>query len=174
MIQPFPYIGALALACLAACTPAEDDAGAPQVSRLSQLAPPDAEPGTCWGKQTDPAVIETVTHQIEAQPAELAADGSVLSPATYRTETRQQIVRERKETWFETPCADRMTPEFVASIQRALKVRGLYRGKISGELDKRTQTAIRRFQTPGGLDSTTLSLDAARKLGLVAVERNPQ
>jgi peptidoglycan hydrolase-like protein with peptidoglycan-binding domain len=64
-----------------------------------------------------------------------------------------------------------MTPEFVASVQRALKVRALYRGPISGQMDSRTRAAIRAFQAPDGLDSGILSLDAARKLGLVAVER---
>ena len=59
---------------------------------------------------------------------------------------------------------------FIASLQRALGARDLYRGKISGEMDNRTRASVRRFQKPQGLDSGILSLAAARKLGLVAVK----
>ncbi len=70
-------------------------------------------------------MIETVTEQIMVQPPEILADGTVLSPAIYRSETQQRIVRERRETWFETPCEDVWTEEFTTSVQRALKVRGI-------------------------------------------------
>jgi len=164
---------ATALAGLAACDASSPSLGAlgePEVTRLSQTAPPGAKPGTCWGKNVRPAIIETVTHQVMLQPAQVMADGTVSQPAIYKTETRQDIVRERKETWFLVPCADAMTPEFIASVQRALTARGLYRGDISGEMNASTRAAVRRFQKPQGLDSGILSLAAARKLGLVAVE----
>jgi len=167
------YLSALALAGLAACAgPVGDLAalGEPEVSRQMQEAPPGAPPGTCWGKHVSPAVIETVTEQILMQPAEIHADGTVTRPAIYKTETVQRIVRERRETWFETPCAGDQTPEFLASLQRALAVRGLYHGPVSGQMDARTRAAVRRFQKPQGLDSGILSLAAARKLGLVAVD----
>lgn len=143
----------------------------PDVVQMLQTAPPSADPGSCWGKDVTPAVIETVTEQIILQPAEILADGTIAEPAIYKTETRQAIVQERRETWFETPCAADMTPEFTASVQRALKARGLYRGPVTGEMDTRTRAAIRAYQKPQGLDSGILSLAAARKLGLVAVER---
>ncbi|WP_420023538.1 peptidoglycan-binding domain-containing protein [Cereibacter azotoformans] len=72
--------------------------------------------------------------------------------------------------WFQAPCPDAMTPERVATLQRALEVRGLHRGAISGEMDRETRTAIRRFQEPLGLDSDRLSIEAARYLGVVPVE----
>lgn len=162
---------------LAACAPGQlprPDLAAlaePDVSRSREIAPPGAAPGTCWGKQVTPAVVETVTEQIMLQPAEVLADGTVKSQAIYKTETRQRIVRERRETWFETPCANTMTPQFIATLQRALQARGLYRGLITGEMGPTTRAAIRRFQAPQGLDSGILSLAAARKLGLVAVKR---
>lgn len=167
-------ICAAALAGLGACAPAPPDLGAltePQVTRMTQVAPPGAEPGTCWGKHVTPAVIETVTHHVMMQPAEIRADGTVTSPAIYKTETLQDIVRERRETWFETPCPAQLTPEFNASLQRALAARGLFRGPVSGRMDARTRAAVRRFQEPQGLDSGILSLAAARKLGLVAIDR---
>ncbi|SDC32564.1 peptidoglycan-binding domain-containing protein [Ruegeria marina] len=172
MIRVFRVACAFALAGLAACSGALPDVEAlaePEVSRFTAVAPPGAAPGTCWGKHVTPAVIETVTHQVLMQPAEVHSDGRVLRPAIYKTETRQAIVRERKETWFETPCQQDMTPDFIASVQRALAARGMYRGSVSGEMDSRTRAAIRRYQKPQGLDSGILSLAAARKLGLVSV-----
>ncbi|WP_317055187.1 peptidoglycan-binding domain-containing protein [Roseovarius rhodophyticola] len=111
-----------------------------------------------------------MTQQILLQPAEILDDGTVARPAIYKTETRQQIVQERKETWFETPCASDLTPEFTASVQRALKARGVYRGPITSVMDARTRAAVRAYQKPQGLESGILSLAAARQLGLVAVE----
>lgn len=132
-------------------------------------APPGAAPGSCWGKDVTPAVVETVTEQVLMQPAEIRADGTVAAPAIYKTETRQAILRERQVTWFETPCATRLTPEFIASLQRALRARDLYRGPTSGEMSARTRAAVRAYQAPRGLDSGILSLAAARKLGLISV-----
>ncbi len=165
---------ALALAGLTACTPqsgAQFGAlGEPQVSRQTGIAPPGATPGTCWGKLVTPAIIETVTEQVLLQPAEVLSDGRVTQPAVYKTETRQQIVRERRATWFRTPCADVMTEELVASLQRALAVRGYYVWPVTGQMDARTRAAVRRFQQPQGLDSGILSLAAAQQMGLVAVD----
>jgi len=173
MIPIRPRLCAAALAVLTGCAPGPADLGAlrePEVSRMTQEAPPGAAPGSCWGKHVSPAVIETVTHQVMLQPAQVRADGTVSQPAIYKTETRQDIVQERRETWFETPCPAQLTPDFVASVQRALAARGLYRGPVTGQFDARTRAAVRRYQKPQGLDSGILSLAAARKLGLVAVE----
>jgi hypothetical protein len=155
---------------LAACAAPLPGSGDPELAQTLAEAPPGAAPGTCWGKVVTPAVIETVTDQILMQPAQMRDDGTVIAPAVYRTETRQDIVKERKVTWFETPCPADLTPEFVASVQRALTARGYYRAAITGQMDGRTRTAIRRYQALEGLDSGILSLAAARRLGLVAVD----
>ncbi|RKF13618.1 peptidoglycan-binding protein [Roseovarius spongiae] len=161
----------MAASLLGACDAASPDAGEPDLLPSAAEAPPGAAPGTCWGKAVTPAVIETVTDHVMLQPAEVLEDGTVVKPAAYRTETRQAIVQDRRVTWFETPCAADRTPEFVASLQRALRARGLYRGTITGEMDAPTRAAVRRYQAPEGLDSGVLSLSSARRLGLVAVER---
>lgn len=136
-------------------------------------APPGADPNACFGRHTTPAIVETVTEQVLVQPPQVNADGSVSYPATYRTETRQEIVRERKELWFETPCSETLTPEFISSVQRALAVREAYSGPTTGKLDRATRRAIRAYQKAQGLDSDVLSLAAARKLGLIAQPRTP-
>ncbi|MCW1956685.1 peptidoglycan-binding domain-containing protein [uncultured Lentibacter sp.] len=133
--------------------------------------PPGSDPDSCWGKDVSPAVLETVTQDILVQPAQVSSDGTVLSEPIYKRETRQAIVTERREIWFETPCQDQLTPDIIATLQRALKARGLYRGALSGQMDAPTRAAIRRFQAREGLDSSILSLWAARKLGLVAIAR---
>lgn len=144
---------------------------APELVRNSSDTPPRAEAGACWHAETTPAVIETVTEQVQVTPERLAGDGSIATPALYQTRTQQRILAERQAVWFRVPCPDRLDPVFLASLQRALKVRGLYRGAITGSIDPATQRAIRRYQAPQGLDSGTLSLAAARQLGLVAFDR---
>jgi hypothetical protein len=161
----FPVLAALALA---ACAP---QGPAPRAPADLAPAPPGAPPGTCWGKEVAPAVIETVTEQIEIAPPSYGPDGRMTAPARYATETRQVIVNERQVLWIETPCPDVMTPEFISSVQRALAVRGEYRGPVTGTLDPATRDAIRRHQVPLGIDSDTLALSTARSLGLVAVPR---
>lgn len=168
----------LALLALGACATSAglqgnvDAMREPAVIRVTDPGhPPGARPGTCWGKAIEPAVIETVTEQILLQPPEVSTDGTVIQPAIYKTETLQRIVKERRETWFEAPCPTLLTEEFIASVQRALTARGLYLGRISGIMDARTRAAIRKYQTPQGLNSGILALETARQLGLVAVSR---
>ncbi|WP_204355227.1 peptidoglycan-binding protein [Roseovarius amoyensis] len=171
-MTPRPPLAALMAAlALGGCQAALPQMAEPVHVSTRDEAPPGAAPGTCWGQDETPAVVETVTEQIILQPPEILADGTVQRPAVYKTETRQQIVKPRKTTWFETPCEHELTPEFIASLQRALAARGRYRGAVTGRMDARTRTAIRGFQRPQGLDSGMISLAAARQMGLIALDR---
>lgn len=134
-------------------------------------APPNAKPGACYARDITPAVIETVTEQIVASPAIVAADGTITQTASYRTETHQKIVKPRSDIWIETPCDEVQTIEFTATLQRALKARGFYKGKITAILDPRTRRAIRAYQITQGLDSAVLSVESATKLGLIEIPR---
>lgn len=169
-----PMAVLIVLGALAGCGGGNEGAQmpAPEVTRAETGVPDWAPPGTCWGRHVRPAVVETVTEQVVLQPPQIGSDGTVLSPGLYKTETRQAIVREREESWFETPCADQQTPDFIASLQRALEARGVYRGPITGQMDARTRAALRRYQAPSGLDSGIVSLATARDLGLVALGRD--
>jgi hypothetical protein len=153
---------------LTACMTASPDNPADALVGSMMDTPPGAPAGTCWGKIVSPALIETVTEQVLVEPAKLAADGSVATQAIFRTETRQRIVTEREVTWFETPCPDDMTPEVIASLQRALAVRDVYQGPVTGRIDAATSEAVGRYQSATGLQSPILSLAAARALGLLA------
>lgn len=137
------------------------------VEVMRGAGPPNAKPTSCYGRKSTPAVIETVTEQVMVQPPQIATDGRLREPAIFVTETHQRIVTERRELWFEVPCAlESQDADFIASLQRALRVRGLYSGPITGEMNRRTLRAVRDFQAPQGLDSEILSLAAAQQLGL--------
>jgi hypothetical protein len=170
--HPFPAVLAILTGVLlTGCQTSLPSVSEPALVTRLEEAPPGAAPGTCWGKTVTPAVIETVTEQVQTAPPEVDNSGRVIRPARYVTETRQAIIEERKTTWFEVPCAEMQTPDFTASVQRALAARGVYRGAVTGQMDARTRAAIRRYQAARGLDSGILSLETARDLGLVAVER---
>lgn len=163
------------LLALIACVPAGErnafsdamTAGDSTIEVMRGAGPPDADPTACYGHRSTPAVIETVTEQVMIQPPQLSSDGRLLEPAVFVSDSQQRIVQERRELWFQIPCEIQVRdPDFVASLQRALAVRGLYAGPINGEMTRRTERAVRDFQAPQGLDSPILSLAAARQLGL--------
>lgn len=162
-----------AVMTLGACAVGGDAPGPdkPLLAQSFSEPPEGVDPESCWGKDVSPAVIETVKQPVLVQPAELAEDGTVITEPVYRRVTRQAIVKARQELWFETPCQDAYTPDIISSLQRALKARGVYFGPLSGQMDARTREAIRAYQAPRGLDSSVLSLAAAQKLGLVALDR---
>lgn len=169
------WAGLALLAMLAACQPTAD-ISAPEKADLSKgvirnkAAAPKGKAGECWATDTTPAVIETVSEQVEATPAKTDANGKVVTPATYATETHQRILRDRQAIHFRTPCPSEMTADFIASVQRALKARGFYLNRVTGDMDRATRDAIRRFQEPLGLNSSILSLAGAKTLGLVRTE----
>ncbi|MEM1387680.1 MAG: peptidoglycan-binding domain-containing protein [Pseudomonadota bacterium] len=151
----------------------------PYVTQLSEPEPirtgRSALAGTgqaaCRVEDTTPAVIETETEQVMVQPAVHDSDGTLIYAAQYHTFTRQRIVRERVDLSFDRVCAADLTPDFIASLQRALAVRGYFKGPADGVMTPQTQAAIRSYQEPQGLNSAILSLAAARQLGLAAVRR---
>ncbi|MDF3414188.1 peptidoglycan-binding protein [Sulfitobacter sp. M57] len=167
----------LTCTALAGCDPVTSPSPAeppePGVLEATRNGPADAPAGSCWGKTISPAVVERVTEQVQIKPALVNPDGTIGRLPVYRTEKRQVIVTPRRDNWFQTPCPDVLTPEFLSSLQRALQVRGGYSGAITGKLDAKTRTAVERFQRAQGLDSAVLSLATARTLGLIAVPRVP-
>jgi hypothetical protein len=175
-----PRPGALALAmALAACTALPPAGGAPAPPDLAAAllprdgpVPPAEPPGACWEGAVIPAVVETVTEQVQVAPERRAPDGTPAAPAAFRTETRQRIVQDRRAVWFEALCAADLTPDLVATLQRALKARGLYPLPLTGAMDAPTRAAVRAWQRPRGLDSDVLSRAAARALGIVAAGRS--
>ena len=129
-------LSALALpACTTTAVPAVRTSSGPAVPQMAAIETDLS--GRCIGRAITPAVIETVTAQELDQPAILGPDGAVLQPARYRSVIRQNITRNRQEVLFETICPPAFTPEFVATLQRALATRGYYAGPITGVLIQR-------------------------------------
>ncbi len=173
MIRPHrAHFLALTLTALLGCTAPQGDSAAMALVGSMQDTPPGAPVGTCWGKIVTPALIETVTEQVLEQPARRNADNATATPATFRTETRQRIVTERAVNWFETPCPADMTPDVIATLQRALAARQFYDGPATGRIDAATSAAVGRYQATTGLQSRLLALATARALGVLATPRD--
>lgn len=166
--QMKPLIFVTAIGALGACVPAPTQPANVLID-VGQIET--QRDGRCFANDTAPAVIETVRVQELESEALRDAAGNVIKPATFRTVIRQQILRERAPIRFETVCPQNYTPDFVATLQRALKARGYYNGEINGTLDTMTGTSIRVFQRENGPDSVLLSLQTARTLGIVALDR---
>lgn len=164
------------LLCFAACSAAPPVA-APnrdnQTIELIRVKPGDTPPDTsqgCWAKDITPAIIETHTEQVLVSEERRDADGNITSPASYRTNTQQRMVQDTSEVWFRRPCPQDVTVNFVATLQRALKARGLYLQPVTGAWNPDTTEAVRRFQAERGLDSPILSLAATRELGIISTD----
>ena len=164
--------GPLIALALVACGP-QIAVKAPEALDLSQEAiridgagPPAGPEGTCWAHDELPAVYETETEQTLVTPEVRDAEGTVVSPAAYKSVAKLREVSARRDIWFKAPCPEDMTVDFLATLQRALKARGYYTLPVTGEMDDPTHEALRRYQADRGLDSPLLSLAAARDLGL--------
>lgn len=167
--------GAMLALGLAACAPVMPPVIAPMITPGLALdsrdTAPDPVPGECWHHLRQPALYETVTKQVLATPEIRNPDGSIRQHATFRSDTHQRQIRPRQEIWFRIPCPEdgAGTAGFNASLQRALKARGLYGGAVNGEYDALTAAGVRHYQALNGLDTPVLSLAAAQALGLVSI-----
>jgi hypothetical protein len=166
-------IGLLGSICLCACA-SQIPVEAPDPGDLSREAitltrpgPPPGPEGTCWAHDLIPAVYETTTLQSLVTPERKDASGRVIAPASYKSVSQLRVVQERRDIWFTSPCPEEMTPQFLATLQRALKARGYYSQGLTAEMDAATTEALRRYQADKGLDSPLLSLAAARQLGVL-------
>lgn len=143
----------LLLITLAACQPTTQSVKPPQRTDLlasvivEGTAPlPEPAKGECW----------------ESRSANLVPPGR---KPTANTPTTPGTIH------FRVPCPEVMTPEFLASLQRALQARGFFRGAVTGAMDAPTQQAVRAYQQSLGIDLPILTLAAAQSLGLLPVAR---
>ncbi|WP_370312932.1 peptidoglycan-binding domain-containing protein [Sagittula sp.] len=126
--------------------------------------------GRCQARETLPAVYEQVMGEVQVVQAEIAPDGTVLRPPVYRRAPVPKVVRPRSDVIFDAVCGHQMTPDFIASLQRALAARGYFAGNVTSWIDAATSAAIRKYQAERGLESAQLSLETARSLGLITVD----
>jgi len=134
--------------------------------------PSESRTDVCRIRYTAPAIVETVTKQVLVKPETVGVDPQTgqsiaTSPATYRTETEQKIVRARYEDWAALICPKDQSTIFIQSLQRALAARGYYRGAITGVMDEHTKRALRKVQKSRGINTSEVTLDLAESYGLV-------
>lgn len=168
----------LALLAVAGCTqsvtnraPTDPLALAPQSIETHRLRfEPDALSG-CWGGDESPAVIQTVRTRAQSMREIVDRYGKRIEAPVYTQTERTRLRQDRQFRKFEVVCPDRQTPQLVATLQRALKVRGYYLAPVTGRMDRDTKTAIRSYQkATQGLSSTEISLVMAEELGVVVDE----
>ena len=131
-------LGLVACGPSATKPPSRADLGAEIVEGTSRIQP-EVKPGECWDSDISPAIIETVTEQKIVTPEVRDDAGQVITPATYSTTTRQEMVQERTEIWFRTPCPEVQDLEFITTLQRALKARGYYLLPLTGQMGTRQE-----------------------------------
>ena len=75
-----------------------------------------------------------------------------------------------EEIAFRVPCPENVDASFIASLQRALTVRGFFAEPVTGKLDAPTRAALQAYQRAHGFNSPVLTLQTAQQLGLMPVE----
>ena len=145
------------LFALTACVGPEAPPGPERLDLSGEilLAEPQAKAGKCFAHIRQPALFESVIEQ------------SRIGKMQYATKAEQRLLRGPRDIWFATLCKNESTPAFVASLQRALMARGLYRGEVNGAMTPQTEAALRAYQAQAGLDAPQPAVATARHLGLV-------
>ena len=170
MTRPAALLILLATLALGACQNGQSHDMAQRGDTVQPRLSGSAQAG-CWATDTIPARTRPVLDEVVITPARIDAQGRVTEPAVIASRERMVEPGAPEERLFAVPCPDQMDGEFVSALQRALQVRGLYSGAVTGTMDSATRDAVRAWQRPQGLDSGVLSLDGARQLGLVALGR---
>ncbi|MEL6582772.1 MAG: peptidoglycan-binding protein [Pseudomonadota bacterium] len=112
-----------------------------------------------------PAVVEMVETQIVVTQERVER---IPVPPTFRTVERNTEAQPARLVWAPVICDVDQTAELITRVQQGLAERGLYAGRIDGVNGPRTQAGINQFQLEQlDLDSATLTIDAARRLGAI-------
>lgn len=122
-------------------------------------------------RKITPAEISTQVKTRLIQPEKRNTAGQLISPAQYETTRTQTITKPRSITKIDAVCPEDLTPEFIASLQRAFKASGLFSSTITGSMDTSTRRAILNFQTVRGVESATVMKATAQELGLAVIEQ---
>ena len=151
-------IGTLCITGLSACNTTAVD----EIARRSG--------DQCYFEKITPAEISTQVKTRLVQPEKRNTAGQLVSPAQYETTRTQTITKARSTTKIDAVCPEDLTPEFIASLQRAFKARGLFSSTITGLIDTSTRRIILNFQSVWGVKSATVMKATAQELGLVVVD----
>ncbi|MBS1303908.1 peptidoglycan-binding domain-containing protein [Loktanella sp. SALINAS62] len=128
--------------------------------------------GRCFARTEPRTRVDVVERLEQVAPERRDAIGNVTDPPVFRTVMEPRSVVVGPGTRFQAVCPPALTEPFVQSLQRALLIRRLYNGPISGLYDADTRAAVQQFQRDRGTDSAVLSVVSAQDLGIFAVARN--
>jgi len=123
--------------------------------------------GRCFAFSDGELQTTIVIDETLVTPEVKATDGTVIVPAVYEQNEREVLVPTGAPRRFEVICPQNLSQSFVASVQRALKVRGIYAGAVNGLMDQGTRSSILAYQTSLGRRSANLGFDTAVRLGLI-------
>ena len=133
-----------------------------------------------------PAVKKTITKQVIATPAkvekrivpavrnriakkvlvEAERTVEVKIPAKYKMIKKKVPLTASKVSWRPVLCDYNITPSIVTKVQEALSLRGYDTGGVDGIFGSRTSTAINQFQKSLGLESSGITIETLRALGV--------
>lgn len=113
---------------------------------------------------TVPAHYHNITKTVEATPASVQRTPV---PETFKTITKTIEAAAARTVWTSVLCDVNTTPDVVSRMQRALKSAGHYRGPIDGVVGSMTTRAISSYQSAQGVKSDILTIDSAKKLGIL-------
>ncbi len=110
-----------------------------------------------------PAVYKNITVTKLVQPAQVKR---ITIPEAYSTVTKRQMVSPSKVVWKKVVCQSNMGTSTIASVQKALKAKGLYHGPIDGIYGTLTKQAVRAYQKQNGLAVGGLTHEVMKSLGV--------
>jgi peptidoglycan hydrolase-like protein with peptidoglycan-binding domain len=109
---------------------------------------------------------KTVKREIVKSPA---TTRTVEVPAEYKTNSRQEIVREETVEWTEILCGNNAKKSIIADMQSKLKKAGFKPGNTDGDLDEDTMDALNKYQKSKGLKVDSegyINMDSLKSLGV--------
>jgi hypothetical protein len=111
-----------------------------------------------------PAEYSNVTKTVEVTPA---STNTTTTPATYKTVTKTVNAAPSRTVWTSVLCDVNTTPGVVRRLQTSLKSAGHYGGPIDGVIGSQTRSGIKSYQSAQGVKSDILTIDSAKKLGII-------
>jgi peptidoglycan hydrolase-like protein with peptidoglycan-binding domain len=95
-----------------------------------------------------------------------AKEEKIVIPAKYQTVTTKVQKTAPYLRWQPILCETNTTANLISKLQRILKDKKYYTGKITGKYDARTKAAVNAYQKDKKLSQGALTLKTLQSLGL--------
>jgi hypothetical protein len=110
-----------------------------------------------------PAICKMVKTRVIDTPAK---EEKIVIPAKYQTVTTKVQKTAPYLRWQPILCETNTTSNLISKLQRILKDKKYYTGKITGKYDARTKAALNAYQKDKKLSQGALTLKTLQSLGL--------